>query len=274
MDNPVEIDFTPEGEIVGTINLMYGRPRGDTMVHWQYGGVYPRYDQETVLAEFSRTGDLLTEFHNFGHVAVSGIGIYRSPIGLGRYAGELFTAHFNTQKITRTKVEPEQATFRQPAHPGFSGDRRSGCSLDWRVWRCRRHAPRDRYRGLGSQWMSHFSIFETADRRSHLPYTQAGSPDRKTDFRGLEIDWTNSSPKEIADLLGDERFAVRDRAIAELVKRGDPSLRVLDETLEHKSVDARRKRCLGADSDWIGQGQSHRKESLKRLRTDSAAYGL
>ncbi len=29
-DNPTEIDFTPEGEIVGTVNLFYGGPRGDT----------------------------------------------------------------------------------------------------------------------------------------------------------------------------------------------------------------------------------------------------
>ena len=63
MDNPVEIDFTPEGEIIGSINLMYGNPRGDTLVHWQYGGAYPRYDQEAVLEEFIRTGPLLQEFH-------------------------------------------------------------------------------------------------------------------------------------------------------------------------------------------------------------------
>lgn len=240
MDNPVEIDFTPEGEIVGTINLMYGRPRGDTLVHWQYGGVYPRYDQETVLAEFSRTGDLLTEFHNFGHVAVSGIGIYRSPIGLGGYAGELFTAHFNTQKITRTKVATEQATFRHlrtqdflviddpNAHLTDVFEDADGTLLviDTGGW-VRNGCPTSQY----SKPQIAGAIYRIR---------KAGTPDRKTDFRGLEIDWTNSSPEKIAGLLGDERFAVRDRAIAELAKRGDASLRFLDETLEHKSVDARR----------------------------------
>ena len=33
MDNPVEVDFTPEGEVLGSVNLFYGRPRGDVLVH-------------------------------------------------------------------------------------------------------------------------------------------------------------------------------------------------------------------------------------------------
>ena len=78
MDNPVEVDFTDSGDIVGTVNLFYGRPRGDVLVHWLYGGAYPRYDQEVVVAEFPKTGDLLKEFHNFGHVAISGMCRYRS----------------------------------------------------------------------------------------------------------------------------------------------------------------------------------------------------
>ncbi|GAH08097.1 unnamed protein product, partial [marine sediment metagenome] len=39
MDNPVEVDFMDNGDIVGSINLFYGRPRGDTLNHWIYGGV-------------------------------------------------------------------------------------------------------------------------------------------------------------------------------------------------------------------------------------------
>ena len=44
-DNPVKVDFTPEGEIIGVQNLYYSQPRGDTIVHWLYGGVYERPDQ-------------------------------------------------------------------------------------------------------------------------------------------------------------------------------------------------------------------------------------
>ena len=32
MDNPVEVDFWETGECIGTVNLFYGRPRGDCLV--------------------------------------------------------------------------------------------------------------------------------------------------------------------------------------------------------------------------------------------------
>lgn len=240
MDNPVEIDFTPEGEIVGTINLMYGRPRGDTLVHWQYGGVYPRYDRETVLAEFTRTGDLLSEYHNFGHVAVSGIAIYRSPTGLGSYLGDQFVAHFNTQKITRTKVERAHATFQHVA------------TWDFLV--------------INDPDVHLTDVMEDADGtllvidtggwvRNGCPTSQIAKPqitgaiyrirkegnvDRKSDFRGLGLDWESLDPGDVTQFLGDERFAVRDRAIAELARRGNASLGPLDKILEQGSVDARR----------------------------------
>jgi len=78
-DNPVEIVFTDEGDMLGTVNLMYHQPRGDCLVHWVYGGVYPRTDfLDQLKGEFYFTGDPLPEVHNFGHVALSGLCRYRS----------------------------------------------------------------------------------------------------------------------------------------------------------------------------------------------------
>ncbi|HEX5105413.1 MAG TPA: PVC-type heme-binding CxxCH protein, partial [Pirellulaceae bacterium] len=71
MDNPVEIDWTDEGEVLGTVNIFYHK-RGDCLVHWMHGGVYPRHDQPQIVGEFRRTGDLLDAVHDYGHVAVSG----------------------------------------------------------------------------------------------------------------------------------------------------------------------------------------------------------
>src|SRR5688572_4682239 len=51
MDNPVEIDWTDEGEMLGTVNIFYHK-RGDCLVHWMHGGVYPRHDQPQVTSEF------------------------------------------------------------------------------------------------------------------------------------------------------------------------------------------------------------------------------
>src|ERR1043166_2675418 len=58
-DNPTEIHFTPEGEIVGTVNLYYAGPRGDTIVHWLRGGVYARADQLSAIAGLARTLEVM-----------------------------------------------------------------------------------------------------------------------------------------------------------------------------------------------------------------------
>lgn len=112
MDNPVEIVFTPEGDMLGTVNLMYAQPRGDCLVHWQYGGVYPREDfAESLGQEFVRTGPLLPELHNFGHVAVSGLCRFEGD-GWGPNAnGSLFITQFNTNRIVQIQLKPQQATY-------------------------------------------------------------------------------------------------------------------------------------------------------------------
>src|SRR5437870_3593814 len=111
-DNPTEIDFTPEGEIVGTVNLFYGGPRGDTIIHWLRGGLYPREDQIHAIAGLPRTLEVMPVVHNFGHVAVSGCAFYRSGVLEPDWRGNLFVVHFNTQRVTRMELTPDGATYR------------------------------------------------------------------------------------------------------------------------------------------------------------------
>ncbi|WP_158261373.1 MULTISPECIES: PVC-type heme-binding CxxCH protein [Pirellulaceae] len=112
MDNPVEVVFTPEGDMLGTVNLMYSQPRGDCLVHWQYGGVYPREDfAESLGREFVRTGPLLPELHNFGHVAVSGLCRFQGNIWGPDTNGSLFITQFNTNRIVQVRLKPNQTTY-------------------------------------------------------------------------------------------------------------------------------------------------------------------
>src|SRR5213593_963783 len=111
-DNPTEIDFTPEGEIVGTVNLFYGGPRGDTIIHWLRGGLYPREDQIHAIAGLPRTLEVMPVVHNFGHVTVSGCAFYRSGALNADWRGNLFVVHFNTQRVTRNELAPDGATYR------------------------------------------------------------------------------------------------------------------------------------------------------------------
>jgi putative membrane-bound dehydrogenase-like protein len=116
MDNPVEVDFWPTGEVIGTCNLFYADPRGDCLVHWVHGGVYPRVDQQDCIAEFPWTGGLLDPIHNYGHVAVAGMTRYRGDSLVDRAPDAdqelFFVTHFNTHRVVRTVVERAGATFR------------------------------------------------------------------------------------------------------------------------------------------------------------------
>lgn len=112
MDNPVEIVFTPEGDMLGTVNLMYAQPRGDCLVHWQYGGVYPREDfAESLGREFVRTGPLLPELHNFGHVAVSGLCRFKGNAWGADTNGSLFTTQFNTNRVVQVRLKSKGSTY-------------------------------------------------------------------------------------------------------------------------------------------------------------------
>ena len=143
MDNPVEVDFWETGECIGTVNLFYGRPRGDCLVHWVEGGVYPRFDQQACIDEFPSTGELLREVHNYGHVAVSGMTRYRSDAFFGdapqsplaASAGtrkpeadasgspsdqaHFFVTQFNTHKVVHSILQRQGATFRHVSTEDF-----------------------------------------------------------------------------------------------------------------------------------------------------------
>ncbi len=111
-DNPVEIDFTPEGEILGVQNIFFTNPRGDTIVHWLPGGVYPRPDQLKAIEGLPRTLDTMPVVHNYGHVAVSGSMFYRSGAFNPDWRGNFFVTHFNTQRLTRMEMVPDGASYK------------------------------------------------------------------------------------------------------------------------------------------------------------------
>lgn len=236
MDNPVEIDFTEEGEMLGTVNILY-RQRGDCLVHWVHGGVYPRFDQPQVVAEFKRTGDLLPPVANLGHVAVSGTTRYRgSQLGTD-FTDNFFITEFNTHKVVRTKLTRDGATFTADTE-----DFLSCTSGDFH--------PTDVLEDADGSLL----VIDTGGWfRIGCPTSQIAKPNilgaiyriRRTDGkaindpRGYNIDWT-AQPSQLAPLLDDERFAVRDRAIRELALRGQDAVESLVKLAESPSVQARR----------------------------------
>lgn len=234
LDNPVEIDFTDEGEIIGSVNLFYGRPRGDVLVHWVHGGVYPRFDQGQVIAEFRRTGDLLPDAHNFGHVAVSGMCRYRSGALRPEWADGWIVTHFNTGELTLTKLQREGSTFgggetstifraRKPdTHLTDVLEDRNGDLLvvDTGGW----------FRiGCPTSQLAKPEIAGTIYRLS-----KKGEPYRAPTYP----DWNKLTAEQVSHFLSAPEDWLRDRAITELAVRGAPSMPELERILTGGQVDA------------------------------------
>ncbi len=220
MDNPVEVDFLETGEALGTVNLFYDGPRGDCLVHWVEGGVYPRYDQQECIDEFPSTGDPLGPVHNYGHVAVSGLTRYRSdqffgPINEESPKHSFFVTQFNTHKLVRTIVSREGASFKAESHEDFL----VSDSPDFH--------PTDVVEDADGSLL----VIDTGGWfRIGCPNSQVAKPDiagavyriRKTgshnvkDPRGKEIAWEKLNLKETLDFLGDGRPVVAQRAMETL----------------------------------------------------------
>lgn len=235
MDNPVELDFMDNGDIVGSINLFYGRPRGDTLNHWIHGGVYPRHDQQSVIDEFKRTGPLLTEFHNFGHVAVSGIMRYRTATANPDWKDNIFATHFNTQQITRTIIKQEGSTYSTVKTVPFLKINDPGVHIT----------------DVLEDPNGDILVIDTGDWfRQGCPNSQVARPDtsgaiyrirklglrdRKQDQWGNELDWKKASFDEVVHRLNHDSYSIREKASAWLAERGEPSIPALADALD--SVD-------------------------------------
>jgi putative membrane-bound dehydrogenase-like protein len=216
MDNPVEVDFTPAGEMLGTCNIMYTRPRVDTFTHWQYGGAYPH--RETVKQELQLTGDFLEPIHHFGHVAVSGTMRYRSGLLDRHWRDNFFATFFNLGKVVRLELQPQGSSYavtqreflssaNRDFHPTDVLEDRDGSLLviDTGGWF---------YRGCPTSQLAKPEIPGGIYRIRKTGMTQFVDPG------GDHLDWENLTDAELLALFNDTRFWVRDRARREAIQRG------------------------------------------------------
>lgn len=227
MDNPVEVDFTNEGEMLGTVNILYAGPRVDCFVHWLYGGEYPHREQ--VLSEIKVTGELLGPIYKFGHVAVSGTQRYRSGAFDQNWRDNFFVTFFNSGQVVRIEMERSGSTFRatrreflsctsRDFHPTDIAEDADGSLLvvdtgGWFYIGCptSQHAKPD---VLGA-------IYRVRRNGATTP----------ADPRGLKLDWAKQTDQQLVSLLDDERFAVRESAIVECARHGESIVPTLETTI-------------------------------------------
>jgi hypothetical protein len=256
MDNPTEVAFSQEGEVFGTANIFQASPRSDAVVHWVRGGVYPRADQEPVIAEFVRTGDLLAPAALLGHVAPAGIMLVRQAPWSDREEPTLYHAEFNTHRIMRLPLRATGSTFRgEPEVFALSED------------------PNVHFTDVLEDAEGSLLVIDTgAWFRIGCPTSGVARPEilgrvlrirapetaRIIDPRGLALPWDKLDAPGLTALLGDARPVVRDRAVAALARLGEVAVPALLTALRSEAYLAR------SNAVW----------SLTRIATPAAQAGL
>jgi putative membrane-bound dehydrogenase-like protein len=238
--NPVEVAFTPEGELfaAGTF-ANRGRSRDDVVFHGVYGGVYPILDRDVnALRGIHHTGEPLPVLVHFGVVAPSGLMRNRDSALGAAYKDNLFTALFGARAVRRHILKRDGATFQAQTE-------------DFLVAQTDNFHPTDVLEDADGSLL----IVDTGNWYNLCPSSQVGKTPVKggiyrlrrkdatpvKDPRGLALEWNKLSPHELATLLDDPRFAVRDHAVEQLAKEGTNALADLKEAVvKGSSVRTRR----------------------------------
>jgi putative membrane-bound dehydrogenase-like protein len=217
MDNPVDLVFTPGGEIIFTTTFLQhpGGGKRDGLIHAVYGGVYGKVWE--VIDDHPRTGDVLPPLSHLGAAAPCGLARYELDIFGSEYRDNLFACCFNMHKVTRHVLTPEGATFKSTDSDFLVSD-----NLDFHPTDVQEDADGSLIVVNTGGWY-----------KLCCPTSQLHKPDvlgaiyrvRKTgarrveDPRGLKIDWTNVSEPELGPMLADKRPAVRRRVISEFARQ-------------------------------------------------------
>ncbi|MBI3837659.1 MAG: HEAT repeat domain-containing protein [Planctomycetia bacterium] len=225
--NAVGVVFTPCGDMFASGTFLAPNSMGaglrDALVHCIDGAEYPVRDR--TLHEHKRTGELLPPLTHLGVAAASDLMICRGNALGEDFHGNLFSALFNMHKIMRHRLERDGATFKcrnedflvssdPDFHPTDVFEDADGSMLviDTGAWFLI---------GCPTSQISKPSVMGGIYR------IRKSGAKPSVDPRGLTIAWTSLSANELVKLLGDSRFEVRDRAIAQLAKLGARAVRAL-----------------------------------------------
>jgi putative membrane-bound dehydrogenase-like protein len=238
--NAVGVAFTREGDMFSSGTYLAPNSMGaglrDALVHCVDGAEYPVRDR--ILNEHKRTGDLLPPLTHLGVSASSDLMLCRGD-ALGEASrGQLFSALFNMRKIMRHNIARDGATF-------------TCRNEDFLVSSDPDFHPTDVFQDADGSLL----VVNTGGWfRIGCPTSQVAKPEvlgaiyrvrrkdakKVDDPRGLSIAWKSLSTEALCDLLSDPRFAVQDRAIAELAIKGPEAVPAIEQVLAHdRSIDAK-----------------------------------
>jgi putative membrane-bound dehydrogenase-like protein len=245
MDNPVGVTFTPEGELIFTCTFYLNPAQGlrDALVHAVEGGVYPKV--HNVLDGQKRTGDYLPALSHLGVAAPAGICTYQSGGGFGdAYPGNLFSAQFNLHKVQRHVLHRTGATFESK-----NEDFVTSSSTDFHPTDVLEDADGSLLVVDTGGWYMiccPTSVIAKPQVLGGIYRVRRKGAPRPADPRGLKLPWDRLEPPALAALLDDPRFAVRERAIHLLGKRGPAAVADLARVLKEGRTTLARRNALWA----------------------------
>lgn len=235
-DNPVEVAWTADGEMLGTMD----QGAGDCLLHYVEGGVYP--EEHPCIQEFARTGPLLGVAKRYSvelPAALCGTMRYRSA-GFGpEFQDALITTHYMTHKLVRSALIREGATFRAE-----DTDFLVSADPHLRLTDVLQDADGSLLVTDMGAWFTYGFLGNVLPRPEMLGaiyrIRRVGQPP-VADPRGNGMRIMERSADELVELLDDPRPAVRDRVINRLGKLGGPAVPGLERVLRsgERSVDAR-----------------------------------
>jgi putative heme-binding domain-containing protein len=235
-DNPVELAWTADGEMIGTMD----QGPGDCLLHYVEGGVYPM--EHPCIKEFPRTGPLLGAVQRYSEAlpaALCGTMRYRSRAFGPEYRDALFTTHYMTHKVVRSTLVRDGSTFQardsdflvtSDPHVRLTdvlGDADGSLLVvDMGAWFTYGFLgnPVARPQSLGA-------IYRI--RKKDAP--------KVADPWGKSVHLARRSARELVTFLDDPRPAVRDGAVLHLAKSGAGAVVELEVVLRsRRSAQARR----------------------------------
>ena len=228
MYNPTQVAFTTCGEALacGTFLTRYEHPFRDGIIHCVEGGNFPSMYHDA--KEKYRTGDKLPAVVHLGHNAPGGMIRYRSDT-LGPECRDcIFLASYNLHSVQRHTLKRDGGSFISTYedfvvstdpnfHPTAVIEDADGSLLviDTGTW---------------------FDICPTAGLgktpvKGGIYRIRRAAAAPVADPWGLELAWDKLVPTELAAFLDDPRWAVRDRATAELSRRGSAAVQALNQVV-------------------------------------------
>lgn len=244
-DNTIEMIFMPSGETIGTMTYFTDPQDGmrDALMHWVEGGVYPKPYPVIAEDKLKLTGALMPVMTKFARVSPSGLMRYRNSAFGEEYSGNLFSAQFNTGRIMRHVVHSNGATYSTKdelfltmnvaLHPTDVLEDADGSLLvvntgGWFIAGCP------------------LSVTAKTDVHGSIMRIRKTDAPKVRDPRGKEIDFEQLSAESLSMFLDDPRPVVRERALEQMITRGDASTDYLIDMLRSSSKEEARAAAVFA----------------------------